>query len=101
VRFPDFASFYVTKRSGTSTRTVLAHGGCNARFNAVLKALEVAVSPRFERPDRRARKSPEHLIEHAGTTARIEGTERHRWVVGVVDMMRKVESSSGSASIMP
>jgi hypothetical protein len=44
---PDFASFYVTARSGTSARTVLAHGGCNARFNAVLKALEVAVSLRY------------------------------------------------------
>jgi hypothetical protein len=44
---PDFAAFYVTVHNGTSARTVLAHGGCNARFNAVLKAFETAVSLRF------------------------------------------------------
>jgi hypothetical protein len=43
---PDFASQLVTVRSAAGTRTVVRHGSCNARFNAVYAALAAAVGLR-------------------------------------------------------
>jgi hypothetical protein len=39
---PDVATLYVTVRSGSRTRTVTEHGGCNKRFNRVYAALQTA-----------------------------------------------------------
>jgi hypothetical protein len=43
---PDFASQLVTVRSAVGTRTVVRHGGCSARFNAVYRTLATAVGLR-------------------------------------------------------
>jgi hypothetical protein len=40
---PDFASQLVTVKTAAGTRTVVRHGGCSARFNAVYRALATAV----------------------------------------------------------
>jgi hypothetical protein len=43
---PDFASLFVTIRSGGKTRTVIVRGGCSPRFTRVYRALAAAATVR-------------------------------------------------------
>jgi hypothetical protein len=43
---PDFASDFVTVRTGAAKKTVLVRGDCSPRFAAVYKALSTAVGVR-------------------------------------------------------
>ena len=44
---PDFASNFVTVRTGAATKTVFVRGDCSSRFEAVYKALSTAVGVRY------------------------------------------------------